>query len=160
MLDKFEYYHGAAIVRILEDERCHSIQRRELLGYVVNQEVFIFLKYTTRSRSPWGFTFDQEDVDRCVRMSSEYKRVVIGMVCGGDGIFALDWDEAKNLLAEKPGRISGARKHNHSYSVWGTAGELKNKIAINRWPSLVFETKEIKTALPDINATIYEHGTR
>ena len=78
MLDKFEYYHGAALVRLMEDERCRAVKKRGLLGYVVNDETFVFLKYTTRTRSPWGFAFDQEDVDRCFKMEQEYKNVVLG----------------------------------------------------------------------------------
>ena len=139
MLDKSEYYHGAAIVRLLEDERCQSIHLRKPRSYIVNNDVFVFLKYTTKGRTPWGFTFDQEDVDRCFRMATEYRKVVLGFICGGDGVCALDWQEAKNLLGGKPGRIAASRKHDCSYSVWGTAGELKRKVPVGRWRSLVFE---------------------
>ena len=139
MLDKTEYYHGAAIVRLLEDKRCRSVHMRRLLGYVVNNDIFVFLKYTTKNRSPWGFTFDLKDVNRCFRMATEYRKVVLGFICGGDGVCALDWSEAKKLLDGKHGRIATSRKHNRSYSVRGTAGELKKKVPVGRWPSLVFE---------------------
>ena len=155
MLDKAEYYHGAAVIRLLEDSRGRSIRKLGALGYVANEEVFLFLKYTTKYRSPWGFTFDEEDVERCLRMEREYKKVVLGLVCGGDGICALDWAEGRQLLGIKSGRIVAARKHNHSYSVWGTAGELKRKIAVGRWPSLVFETQDEITV--EINQSITSH---
>ena len=142
MLDKSEYYHGAAIIRLIEDEMCRSVRRHKCLGYVVNDGVFIFLKYTTKGRPPWGFNFDQEDVDRCFKMAGEYHKVVLGFICGGDGVCALDWKEANELLGGKPGRIAAGRKHNHSYSVWGTAGELKRKVPVGRWPSLAFESSE------------------
>ncbi len=142
MIDKFGYYHGAALVRLMDDERCRAVKKQGLLGYVVNDEIFVFLKYTTKARSPWGFTFDQEDVDRCSKMAQEFKSVVLGLVCGGDGICGLHWCEAKNLLGDKPGRIATGRNHNQSYSVWGTAGEWKRKISLNRWPLLFFESDE------------------
>jgi len=142
MLDKFEYYHGAALVRLMDDERCRAVNKRGLLGYVVNNKIFVFLKYTTKTRSPWGFAFDQEDIDRCLKMEEEYKDVVLGLVCGGDGICALHWHEAKELLGSNPGRIAAGRKHNHSYSVWGTAGEWKRKISVSRWPLILFESDE------------------
>lgn len=142
MLDKFEYYHGAALVRLMDDERCRAVKKHGLLGYVVNDEIFVFLKYTTKTRSPWGFAFDQEDVDRCSKMEQEYKNIVLGLVCGGDGICALHWREAKELLGGKPGRIAAGRKHNQSYAVWGTAGEWKRKISLGRWPLLLFESNE------------------
>ena len=140
MLDKTDYYHGAAIVKLLEDSRCASVQKKGLLGYVINGDSFVLLKYTTKARSPWGFSFDQEDIDRCLKMASEYRRVILGFICGGDGVCALDWSQAKELLAEKPGRIAAGRKHNKQYEVWGTEGELKGKIPLNRWPSLLFES--------------------
>lgn len=142
MLDKSEYYHGAAIVRLMDDERCGGVRKKGFLGFVVNEKVFVFLKYTTKGRSPWGFTFDQEDIDRCLKMGTEYSRVVLGLICGGDGVCALTWGEANDLLGGKPGRIAAGRKHNHSYSVWGTAGELKRKIPVGRWPSLTFEFEQ------------------
>lgn len=140
MLDKTEYYHGAAIVRLMEDARCKCVRKLDHLGYLINEDVFAFLKYTTKSRTPWGFTFDKEDVERCIKMAQQYKKVVIALVCGSDGVCALDWNEAHRLLDSKAGRIAMERKHNESYAVWGTEGELKGKIPVNRWPTIVFET--------------------
>lgn len=141
MLSKFGYYHGAAIIRLLEDERCRSVRRQEF-GYVVNEKTFVFFKYKTKTRSPWGFNFDQEDIDYCLKIAGEYERFVLGLICGGDGICALDWEEAKTLLGGKAGSITADRKHRHQYSVWGSVEELKNKISVNRWPNLLFEQKQ------------------
>jgi len=143
MLDKFGYYHGAALIRLLDDERCRAVRKHGLLGYVVNDDIFVFLKYTTKARSPWGFAFDQEDIDRCFSMSTQYHRVILGLICGGDGVCALEWSQAKELLGGKPGRIATGRKHNHSYDVWGSEGELKRKISLRRWPSLLFELEAV-----------------
>ncbi len=141
MLDKFGYYHGAAIIRLLEDKRCCSVHKQEL-GYVINESGFAFFKYRTKTRSPWGFNFDQEDIDYCLKITGEYGCFVLGLICGGDGICALDWEEARALLGGKAGSISVERKHRHQYSVWGSVGELKNKISVNRWPTLLFEQKQ------------------
>ncbi len=143
MLDKFSYYHGAALTRLLDDERCRAVRKHGLLGYVVNDEIFVFLKYTTKARSPWGFAFDQEDVNRCLTMSGQFKRIVLGLICGGDGVCALEWDQACELLGGRSGRIAVGRKHNHSYEVWCTEGELKRKISLRRWPSLLFESEAV-----------------
>ncbi|MDR3643296.1 MAG: hypothetical protein P4L74_06765 [Candidatus Doudnabacteria bacterium] len=145
MLDKTEYYHGAAIVRLLENENCTSVKKQGLPGYVVNNEVFVFLKYSTKGRTPWGFSFDLEDLNRCLNALVSYRKVVVGLICGGDGVCALDWQEVNRLLDGKPGRIAAGRKHNHSYSVWGSAGELKYKIPVNHWPLIAFEVP-IQTA--------------
>ncbi len=139
MIEKREFYHGAAIVRVLEDERCVSLRKKELLGHVLNDQTFVFLKYTTKGRSPWIFTFDQEDVDRCYRMLNEYSRVVLGLICGGDGVCALDWTDARKLLDHKPGTISVKRKHNESYGVSGSIAKLQRKIPVGSWPILLFQ---------------------
>jgi len=139
MLDKSEYYHGAAIIRLMGDARCLAVKKRGFLGYVVNDEIFVFLKYTTKARSPWGFSFNKEDVDHLFTIEQEYKSVVLGLVCGGDGVCALHWSEAKELLGGKPGRIATGRKHNQCYAVWGTKGTWKRKIPLGRWPLLLFE---------------------
>lgn len=146
VLDKSAYYHGAAIIPILEDARCRSIKRVGSLGYVANEDTFLFIKYTTRARSPWRFTFDQEDIDRCTKMAAEHRRLVFGFVCGGDGVCAVNWTQGRDLLGDKPGWIAAARKHNHSYSVWGPNGELRRKISLKRWPGLVFEVDVAESA--------------
>ncbi len=144
MLDKSAYYHGAAIIPILEDPRCRSIRKREHLGYVVNEEVFIFLKYTTKARTPWRFMFDKEDVDRTEKMSKEHRRVVFGFVCGGDGVCGVDGVQCRDVLGENPSWIAAARRHNQRYEVWGAEGTLPRKVPINRWPSLIFELEAVR----------------
>lgn len=112
------------------------------VGYIVNDDTFLFIKYMTKERSPWRFTFDQEDIDRCVRMESEYRRVVFGFVCGSDGICTIGWAQACELLDMKPGWIAAARKHNHSYSVWGANGELSARLPSTSGPVVVEKTKK------------------
>ncbi|MEK7089163.1 MAG: hypothetical protein AAB913_03475 [Patescibacteria group bacterium] len=139
MIDKLHYYHGAAIVSLLEEDGNVSVKKKGLLGYVINNEVFVFLKYTTKARSPWKFSFDQEDVDRCLNMKSEYGTIVLGLICGGDGVCALTWDETQSLLDIRPGWISAQRKHNESYKVIGSVSKLRRKIPVGRWANIISE---------------------
>lgn len=142
MIDKYEFYHGAAIVRLLQDERCAALCRKGLLGYVLNNSVFLFIKYTTKARSPWRFSFDKEDIERADKMALEHERVVFPFVCGGDGICALDWSEARRLLDGNPGWIAVARKHNGQYAVWGSVDEHERRISKKRWPEIGFEAMQ------------------
>jgi hypothetical protein len=61
MIDKQEYYHGAAIIRLLEDGRFNTITKHAC-GYIINVEVLTLLKYTTKARSPWRFTFTLDEM--------------------------------------------------------------------------------------------------
>lgn len=53
MIEKLEFYHGAALVRLIEDARCEAITKHEC-GYLVNHSRIIMIKYSTKGHSPWG----------------------------------------------------------------------------------------------------------
>lgn len=138
MIDKQEFYWGAAIVRLLEHPQFSAIRKHEY-GYVVNSSAFVFLKYSTKARSPWGFSFTADELPRLVSLASQYERIVLGLICGGDGICAVDWKRLNPLLGDKPGWISVRRNFNERYGVSGPAGGLDRKVPLQSWPLLLFE---------------------
>ena len=138
MIEKQDFYHGAALTRLVEHPKCQSIKREEP-GYVVNGDTFIFLKYSTKGRSPWRFIFGQEEVEYLKISASCYRQTILGFICGGDGICGLPWREAERLLANEGGWISVRRNFNERYGVAGSNGKLVGKIPILDWPLLVFE---------------------
>jgi hypothetical protein len=139
MLEKQEFYWGAAIVHLLEDPRCVGVAKREN-GYVVNATRFIVLKYSTKSRTPWRFSFGADEIKRLVEASSRYESLVIGLVCGGDGVCAITWKQAAEILGKEPGWISVRRNFHERYAVTGSAGELPGKVPLRDWPALLFES--------------------
>lgn len=138
MLEKQEFYWGAAIIRLLNDPRCTCLSKREY-GYLINSTQFTALKYSTKSRTPWGFTFGQDEIDKLGDASDRYKLVVVALVCGGDGVCAITWKQAMSLLGGEPGWISARRGFHGRYGVAGPKGELDRKISIRDWPALLFE---------------------
>jgi hypothetical protein len=140
MIDKLEFYHGAALVRVIEDSRCETISKHPS-GYRVNNGRILAIKYSTKARTPWGFTFSGEDISRLDAASAEFGESAIALVCGGDGICAFSWAIGANLLGGSPGRIAAKRGFAGCYAVSGPAGELKGKVAMNRWPAIVFESE-------------------
>lgn len=138
MIDKQEFYHGAAILRILEDVRCQSVQKHDF-GYQINERIFVFLKYTTKSRSPWQFTFSREDVGRLSSLVSSYRKIVIALICGGDGICAVPWVDVEELIKGEAGWLSVRRNFNKRYGVTGPAGKLGKKVSRSEWPSVIFD---------------------
>jgi len=141
MIEKLEFYHGAALVRVIEDPRCETISKH-LCGYRVNNGRILAIKYSTKSRSPWGFTFSGEDILRLDAASAESEECVIALVCGGDGICSFSWATGASLLGGSSGRIAAKRGFAGCYAVSGPAGELKGKVAMNRWPAIVFERED------------------
>jgi len=141
MIDKLDYYHGAAILSLIEDPRCQKISKSEY-GYLVNEEAIVCLKYSTKGHSPWHFTVTTDDVSRLTNALAASRRCVVGFVCGGDGVCAAPWASVNQLIAATPAWITAQRAFNGSYGLSGPRGRLKHKIALNRWPNVVFEESD------------------
>lgn len=138
MLDKEDFYHGVVLIKILEDSRFHEIKRSEN-GYLVNGNLFIFIKYTTKSRSPWRFTFSDPEIHYLNRQAGSIKNLFLALVCGGDGICPVSWKDGERILNNKGGWIAVNRKFNQSYGVSGPFGMLAKKVPVQQWPSILFD---------------------
>lgn len=141
MIEKLEFYHGAALVRLIEDSQCKNIGKYQL-GYVVNGSRIVFMKYTTKATSPWRFTFSEDDIIRFTTALGNFKSCILVLVCGGDGMCAIPWIAAKKLLGNRPGWISAKRAFSGCYAVMGSQGTLKRRVALNHWPAIVFKEDE------------------
>jgi len=142
MIDRLEFYHGAAIVRLIEDPRCSSVGKRDF-GYSVNGDRFVLVKYTKKAHSPWRFSISLADIERLDAFSKTSAACLLALVCGGDGVCAVSWNAARTLIGSETGWLSAKRLHNESYAVSGPLGDLPKKVALNQWPAIVFETGEI-----------------
>jgi hypothetical protein len=138
MIEKQEFYHGAAILRVVSDAACESVYKTEC-GFLINDQVLVYLKYRTKSRTPWTFVFAKEETIQLNVAESKYAKVVIGLICGGDGVCGLPWSPARDLLADQAGWISCARRFNEQYGVSGSAGTLRRKVSLQQWPGVIFE---------------------
>ncbi|MDP2167886.1 MAG: hypothetical protein Q8J64_06105 [Thermodesulfovibrionales bacterium] len=137
MIDKQEFYHGAAIVRLLEYQDFKTIKKYDN-GYLINEEAYIFFKYTTKNRSPWRFTLSQAEIERLNAVAEIYKKSIIALICAGDGICAISWKDGNDILGDSAGWISARRNFNKYYSVAGSIGVLKRKVSSQQWPSIIF----------------------
>jgi len=109
MIYKQDYYQGVAVLQVIGDPRYVGIRKHEW-GFIVNGNIFFLVKYTTRPRSPWRFTFTQDELNRAASLIGSYQRLVVAFVCGGDGICALGWDQIENLMGFDPGWIAVKRE--------------------------------------------------
>jgi hypothetical protein len=139
MIDKQEFYHGVALVRLLDDNRCREVKKHSI-GYIVNNEVIVLLKYTTRSRTPWRFTFTLDEMVSIETLCKGGNRITIAFVCGGDGICAVYAEELYSIMGDNPGWIAIRRNFNEQYGVTGSKGALERKISFKRWPSIIFDS--------------------
>src|SRR6266436_4911926 len=88
-IKKQEFYEGAALHRLARNGAIKSLRYDPPL-FIVNDSVQVLLKYSTRVRSPWGFTF-MPDEQRLMRDKAAEFEVIIGLICGSDGVAAFNY---------------------------------------------------------------------
>jgi hypothetical protein len=102
--------------------------------FEINDRLLVYLKYTKGRRSPWGFTLT---LDECNALAKAAKTtmVVVGFVCGGDGIAVLAFDELRDVAFQAHGasHIACYRKHDEHYAISGPLGYLQRKVAPSDW---------------------------
>ncbi|MGH8744878.1 MAG: hypothetical protein ACREUK_00110, partial [Burkholderiales bacterium] len=90
-IKKQEFYEGAALHILLRRGTVNSI-RYAAPFFILNEKLSTYLKYSARGRSPWGFTFTPEEQTYLERSAAELE-IVIGLVCGADGVAAVPFEE-------------------------------------------------------------------
>jgi hypothetical protein len=86
-IKKQEFYEGAALYLLARTGGIGGI-RYEAPFFLLNDDLWVYLKYSTKNRSPWGFTFTTDEQVVLQRNGTEFK-VVIGLVCGADGTVSI-----------------------------------------------------------------------
>jgi hypothetical protein len=134
---KQEFYEGAALYLLARGGKVTALTY-DAPFFTINNELAVCLKYNTRGRSPWGFTFTPDE-QRLLRTRAKSSELIIGLICGSDGIAAITFDDYRGIAGRRRSSIHIAcyRKHGKHYSVHGPAGELSRKIAPSIWQRLL-----------------------
>jgi len=136
---KQEFYEGAALHLLARSGKVTAL-KYEPPFFTINNELSVCLKYSTRGRSPWAFTFTPDE-QRLLRARAKGSELIIGLICGSDGIAAITFDDYRGIAGRRQASIHIAcyRKHGEHYGVFGPAGELKRKIAPSVWQRILEE---------------------
>jgi hypothetical protein len=132
-IKKQEFYEGAALHLLARSGRIASI-RYEAPFFLFNGHLLVLLKYSTRGRSPWGFTFTPDE-QTILKIADSKSKIVIGLVCGADGVAAFSYDAYLGIAAPRKSAIhvSCYRRHGEHYEVNGPDGHLDGKVAPSNW---------------------------
>jgi hypothetical protein len=132
-IKKQEFYEGAAL-HILARSGLVASLRYELPFFLLNGRLAVLLKYSTKGRSPWGFTFTTEE-QVLVRKRAAKDNLLIGLICGADGVAAVPYESYVTIAGDSKNAIHIAcyRDHGEYYQVNGPSGALANKIAPSNW---------------------------
>ena len=134
-MSRVSFFHGAALIRVIRHGSFCSVKVCEEndCSYLINDDSGIYIKYSQRRLSPWGFTFSEEHVREIEDMNERLGKVFVVLVCNEDGICCLDWQEFATVISTEstmyPKWISLSRMKGEKYSVWGRDGKLKHKRA-------------------------------
>lgn len=130
---KQAFYEGAALHLVARSGEITSIQY-DAPFFLLNNRFFALLKYSTKGRSPWGFTFWPEE-QTLLRKKSNRNSIVLGLVCGADGVAALTYKSYLTIASPRTStiRLSCYRQHNEHYEVNGPDGTLPRKISPSTW---------------------------
>jgi len=139
MIRKQDFYEGAALYLLACEGQIEQI-RYQPPFFLLNGEVSVYLKYSTRGRSPWGFTFMPDEAITLKRKTAEAK-VVIALVCGSDGVAALSYKELDGVapFEDRPIRVACFRLFNEHYEIRGPKGIAKKKVPPSRWKRILIE---------------------
>jgi hypothetical protein len=137
LLRKQEFYEGAALHVLARTGRVTSISYPAPY-FLINGDTYLLLKYSAKGRSPWGFTFTCEEQASLTKRAAE-SRTFIGLVCGSDGVAALQYEIFRTIAAPKEASLHIAchRDHGEHYEVKGPDGRLGRKIAPASWQRIL-----------------------
>ncbi len=132
-IKKQEFYEGAALHQLARAGAIAGI-RYEPPFFVLNERLLVRLKHSTKGRSPWAFTFTRDEQSQLHESASVFS-IVIGLVCGDDGVVALKYDAFGKIAAfrETAIHIACYRQHGEHYEVTGPDGTHDGKVAPSNW---------------------------
>lgn len=136
-IQRLEFYEGAALHRLIRS--LGEVRLRvDRGGFILDERLCIYFKYRTRTRSPWTFTFSANE-RKLITSHAMTMRVVVGLVCGSDGVAALEYHDFAAVAGDGDSQIaiSCSRGYDEHYAVGGPATELSRKIAPSAWGRLL-----------------------
>lgn len=136
MLPDYARYYGSALTHIIDQFGKEVTIEKLSVGvqgfYLLNQKVPLYIKFSRSRKGPWSFNFHRDHQIQYRRLVENYTNCITALVCGKDGIVALDDTQIRQVLDDKLDEQEGVsvrRKLNHMYSVYGSNGELSQKVS-------------------------------
>lgn len=146
MINKFYFYHWVILSKILHFDNISKNIRlyptKTNSSYVINEKIWIYIKYSEKRMSPWRYSFLKEHQDEILDMKNNLKEVFIIFVCNDDWIVCLSFSEFKQILDNKHDEIEWvaiSRKKCEKYNVFWHDWELNHKIWDSEFPKKILE---------------------
>jgi hypothetical protein len=136
-ITKQQFYEGAALYLLARNGRTTTI-RYDAPFFILDEGLWIYLKYSTQGRSPWGFTLTPEE-QPLLQQRGSHSRLVLGLICGSDGVAAIDYEDLYAIAGPRTTavHVSCYRDHSKHYEISGPDGQLPSKVPPSKWPRLL-----------------------
>jgi hypothetical protein len=136
-IKKQEFYEGAALFLIARTGKVSGLKYQPPF-FLINDRLWVLLKYSTKSRSPWGFTFTADEQEVLQLRAGNFK-TAIGLICGSDGVATLPYESYLKVATPRKAaiRIACFRNHGEYYEVSGPDGSLDKKVSPSGWQKLL-----------------------
>lgn len=141
-IKKQEFYEGAALYTLLKTARAAHV-KYEAPFFIIDDRVVLYLKYSTRVRSPWSFTFSGEEYALLTQCPVKGD-LSIALICGEDGIATLTAEAFTSVGHSEASafRIACFRRHGEHYEISGPNGVLDGKVPPSNWQRLLNQGKQ------------------
>lgn len=146
MIKEYEFYHGVVFTKLIhgiDEVSCiRSYSKTSNAAYIINNDIGLYIKHSTKRMSPWGFSFLKAHQDELLEMTQNLKAVFVILVCGDDGIVTLPFNDLKQILDDEHGDIewiSASRTPRKEYTVKGSDGSLGRKVGKSDFPQKIVE---------------------
>lgn len=154
MLPDYGRYYGSVLTHIVDQYGAAVSIEKLSVGvqgfYLLNGKTPLYVKFSRSRKGPWSFNFRRDHQTEYRRLVKTYGDCITALVCGKDGIVALNDAQIRQILDqefEEQESVSVRRKLNHMYSVRGANGELSQKVSRDSLMShLGIRTKEDEVA--------------
>jgi hypothetical protein len=139
-IKKQEFYEGAALHLLARSGRITALHYAPPI-FTINDTLKVLLKYSTKGRSPWGFTFTPDEQQALAAIRGAGVVNIIGLVCGSDGVAAIDANDYFAIASPKQSAIHIAcyRSHREHYEINGPDGTLARKVPPSAWQHILGE---------------------
>jgi hypothetical protein len=138
----YTFFHGSALVRLIQENRITSIKSLSKDTYTINGDTCLFFKHSTKRLSPWSFTFLPSHINHIHKIYKKYDKVFIILICNDDGVCCLNFDEFSRIIFvgdfNKAKHLSISRTPRQKYTVSGADGRLDYKIGSSDFPKKLF----------------------
>lgn len=146
MKSVFLRYHGSFFASLIDNSPIPLQFEREFPDdnhlYVLNNNVGLYVTYSTKRLSPWVLTFQPKHLEAISDQMQRHKFSFLILVCGFETTAVLSSEEVTALIpinSPTTCSITIRTGHDKKLAVSGSSGKLKGKLSKTRTYSRLLE---------------------